>query len=120
MNTNQRAIIRVLREVQTIPYGYDARFIRSLDWMRRHEPEKTLTPKQRYQLQLLAYRYRRQLAGSLDESLIPTEAPDMDDYVHEKPQLQVDLLDGSARPVPVEEHLTVEEFERLRRQGKLL
>ena len=104
MNTNQRDTIRALQHVRVMPHSHDDRFIRALDWLRRHEPRKRLTPGQRYQLAVVAYRYRAQLAGSLPEEMVPTEEPRREDYVKEKPQLQVDLLDGSAKPVEVEDH----------------
>lgn len=120
MNQEQRAIIRGLVNVRAVPNGYDHRFIRALDWMRRHEPQQSLSPRQRYQLHLLAYRYRRQLAGSLDEALIPTTAPAESDYVREKPDLQVDLLDGSARAVTFDEPISVADWEREQKQRGLL
>lgn len=103
MNTQQRDIIRALQHVRVMPYTHDGRFIRAMDWLRRHEPRKRLTPAQRYQLAKVAYRYRAQLAGSLSDDLVPTEKPKREDYIKECPQLQVDLLDGSAKPVAMEE-----------------
>lgn len=106
MNTEQRTLIRAMQHIRTVPRSFDKKFIASMGWLVKHEPRKRLTPKQRYQLQLIAYRYRVQLAGSLDEAMIPTEAPRLEDYVQEKPELQGDMLDGSAKPVVFDEPLT--------------
>ena len=92
MNTDQRDTIRALQHVRVMPYSKDDNFIRSMDWVRRHEPRHRLTPSQRYELQKVAYRYRVQLAGRLREELIPTEEPSREDYVKEPTQVQGALL----------------------------
>lgn len=105
MNTAQRTIAEALQHVRTVPRHWDQAFIKSMGWLVKHEPRKRLTPLQRYNLDLIAYRYRVQLAGHLDEELIPTVTPIKVDYVKEKEELQVDLLDGSAKAVAFDEPL---------------
>lgn len=108
MNQTERTLAEALSECRTIPNGFDARYIQSMTWLAKHEPEATLSGPQRYNLHLMAYRYRRQLAGTLDEGLIPVDPPFEADYVKPaKPQLQVDLLDGSARAVEFDEPLDI-------------
>lgn len=115
MKTDHRDIIRALQHVRVMPHSHDDRFIRSMDWVRRHEPHKRLTPGQRFHLQLVAYRYRTQLAGNLKEELIPTQEPNRSDYIKEKPQMQRDFLDGTEKPVEFEEPLQREAPGRNRR-----
>lgn len=106
MNQTERTVALALAECRTIPNGWDIRYIQSMAWLAKHEPEATLSGRQRYNLQLMAYRYRRQLAGSLDEEFIPVDPPRESDYVRPAPpQLQTDLLDGSARAVEFDEPL---------------
>ncbi len=113
MNQNERDIACALSECRTIPNDWDDAFIRSMGWLEKHEPNATLSGLQRYNLYMMAYRYRRQLAGRLDEHLIPVESPNRGDYVRPSPQqLQTDLLDGSARPVEFDEPLPIHETKR--------
>ncbi len=108
MNQTERTLAQSLAECRTIPVKWDDSFIRSIAWLALHEPNATLSGLQRYNLYLMAYRYRRQLAGRVDHDLIPVDPPNKADYVRpQQPQLQRDLLDGSARPVEFDEPLEV-------------
>lgn len=109
MNQQERTLALALSECRTVPNQWDIKFIRSMVWLAKHSPGDTISPPQRYQLQLMAYRYRRQLAGNLDdESLIPVDPPREADYLPPKrPQLQTDLLDGSTRAVEFDEPLVI-------------
>ena len=109
MNQTERTLAEALSKCRTVPNDWDLRFIKSMAWLALHEPRASLSGAQRYNLRLMAYRYRRQLAGLLDDELIPVEPPREADYVKPgKPQLQVDLLDGSARAVAFDEPLAVD------------
>lgn len=95
MNRDQRAKIAVLTRCR-IPSGlWDARFLRALEYQRRTAPDTVLTPRQRYQLDALVWRYRRQLVG-LPGALgfdLPTAAPEPAAYQRRShPPVQGSLL----------------------------
>lgn len=92
MNTNERTQVGALaRFINFGPHRDGKRFTRQLHWVLKNEPGTVLSPRQKYLLQSLCYRYRRQLAGRVHDSLIPTDPPQLDDYVKEPPQHQSDL-----------------------------
>ena len=51
--------------------GYGARFCRDIAFAARSAPEREITERQRYYMEILAWRYRRQLA----EHLVPFQKP---------------------------------------------
>lgn len=78
MNADERAKARAVARC-TIPDPEDRRFARAMDWLARHEPDTVLSPKQRWALDEMVYRFRRQLAGT-DAFVLPTAPPRLEDF----------------------------------------
>lgn len=117
MNRDQVAKVRALAECRLGVWCGEPRFVRGLLWLADHSPETVLSWRQRWYLDGLVYRYRKQLAGRELGFEIPTEAPREDDYRPEpKPQPQPNLF-GELQAVP--ESVRVEAIEPPR-QGRLL
>lgn len=80
MNRHQRAKARALARVHTVAPDGAARFARQLAWLAEHEPATVLTAPQRWYLDALVWRYRRQLAGEPGVE-IPREEPQRAHYL---------------------------------------
>lgn len=75
--------IRIVKALDKCRFGNrpgSIRFINDMRWQSVHTPGVLLTWKQRFFLQSLAYRYRRQLVRFLPDELIPEIAPEPKDY----------------------------------------
>lgn len=79
MTKAERAKAIALSQCRLRLCSWDIRFAQSMAWIAEHSPEIPLTQKQKFALNLMAWRYRRQLAGREDIEL-PTSAPDPDAY----------------------------------------
>lgn len=92
MNTTERTQAGALaRFVKFGPHRDGERFARHLRWLMQNEPETVLTPRQKYMLRSLCYRYRRQLAGRVHDSIIPRQPPDINDYIKPDPVQQGEM-----------------------------
>lgn len=93
MNTTERTQAAALhRFVRFGPNHLSQQFARNLYWLLKHEPDTVLTRLQKYKLQMMCYRYRRQLAGRVHDDLIPASEPKIEDYVKSETCQQQDLL----------------------------
>jgi hypothetical protein len=75
--------IRIVKALEKCRFGNrpgSIRFISDMRWKVVHDPGVLLTWKQRYFLQSLAYRYRRQVARFLPDNLVPKRAPEPQAY----------------------------------------
>jgi len=79
VNKHQRAKALALTGCRVVRYSWDDKFIRAMAWLAEHDSAAVLTPKQRFSIDALLWRYRRQLAGREDIE-IPTEPPREEDY----------------------------------------
>lgn len=66
-----------------LPGSFDKRFAAALAWMARNDAAGTIKPKQKYYLDFLCYRYRRQLIGRA-RFQVPTAAPNERDYAPQR------------------------------------
>jgi len=81
MNKTQRAKIQALRRhVRLSRAAGDHRFLASMIWLRDNEPGTVLQPKQAWLLDVVVYKYRRQLGGLDLEFDIPAQPPQLVDY----------------------------------------
>lgn len=79
MNKAQRAKAKALAGCRLRLCSWDTRFAHGMAWIADHSPEVALTQKQKFALDLMMWRYRRQLAGR-DDIELPTNPPDPDAY----------------------------------------
>lgn len=82
MNKTERAKVTAL-EACRMPgrmFAADVEFVRSMAWARDHDAVKTLTGRQKWFLDVLIYKYRRQLGGRELGFEIPGEPPKAVDY----------------------------------------
>lgn len=92
MNATERAQVAALRQyVNFGPHSDGQQFVKHLGWLLDREPKAVLTPRQKYFLVALCWRYRRQLAGRVHDTLIPREPPLIGDYVREDPVRQLGM-----------------------------
>ena len=80
MNATERAKATALKDCRLGPSRWAQSFVQAMAWMAMHEPETTLTPTQKWSLDVCVYRYRRQLAGHEDFE-IPAQAPERSAYI---------------------------------------
>jgi hypothetical protein len=52
-----------------------ARFMRDMSYAAKHDPEREITDRQRYYMEMLAWRYRRQIAAHLVPETKPPTLP---------------------------------------------
>lgn len=71
MTDHQRAIALALGQCSFLPASAQKRFARDIAYVAEHSPDKELTPRQWHYLQVMAYRYRRQMPSNL----VPAEKP---------------------------------------------
>jgi len=71
---------------------WERRMIRTLRFIARREAHKPLTPKQKFQLDSLIYRYRVQLSGRIWPFDLPDQPPIEEDYVPLETVEQMTLL----------------------------
>lgn len=105
MNRDERAKARALAGCRLGVYSGEKRFIRQLYYIAGHDPDTALTPGQKWYLDHLVYRYRRQLAGS-DGVSIPDSAPQRADYVAAQQQRQESrrsAREAREGPIPVQQ-----------------
>ena len=73
-----------------LPDSFDARFVANMAYTARTAPASVLTPAQKYNLDAMVWKYRRQLAGRPDLGFeMPEQPPREADYerpVRERPQ----------------------------------
>ena len=79
MTKTERAKAITLSRCRFLPGSWDKRFARSMGWIAQHNPSVVLTKKQKWALDAMVYRYRRQVAGT-DEFEMPTAPPARADY----------------------------------------
>ncbi len=91
MKAVEKAKIGALGELRIPAFAHFARLISNLCWLLGNDPSHTLTPEQRYLLDLACWHYRRSLGGVVDFDL-PDEAPVRSRYVKRKRQVQERLL----------------------------
>lgn len=94
MTKLERLKARALMRCRSLPDSWETQFLRSMGYIGRVSPETVLTAKQRYTLDLMIWRFRRQLAGRDHLGFeLPEVAPVEADYERpERPQRQGDLL----------------------------
>jgi hypothetical protein len=81
MTKLERLKARALMRCRTLPDSWETQFIRSLGYIARVSPETVLTSKQRYTLDLMVWRFRRQLSGRVDLGFeLPERPPVEADY----------------------------------------
>lgn len=78
MNRHERAKAEALFQCRIHAEG-DRHFVRGMVLLARRDPETVLTPRQKWTLDCLVYRYRRQLY-SHPEVNVPAREPRLDDY----------------------------------------
>jgi len=77
----ERAKALALARCRMLPGSGEKRFVRSMVYLAVDEPDTVLTPPQKWYLDTVVYRFRRQLAGRDDDFAIPAAAPDRADYL---------------------------------------
>ena len=98
MNKTERAKVTALQGCRLAFAAFDRTFLRNMAWVREHEPGKTMTPPQKWALDVLVYKYRRQLGGHVDFE-IPAEPPQKDDYgIQEDQPKQKNIFGGEDKP----------------------
>ncbi|MCP3869694.1 MAG: hypothetical protein GY703_16700 [Gammaproteobacteria bacterium] len=60
--------------------SWEQRFCRNLSFAAENDPHSPLTPKQKWCLDYMAHRFRRQLAATMPKELMVYETPDRRDY----------------------------------------
>lgn len=84
MNRVERAKVEALRKCRMRSRVWDASFINSLAAQIHVDERLRLSPRQKFLLDILVYRYRRQLAGNV-EFVLPDKEPVETDYVRTPP-----------------------------------
>jgi hypothetical protein len=84
MNRLDRAKVNALRACRMGFGTWDAAFVNSLAAQVQVDPALALSDRQRFLLDVLVYRYRRQLAGNVPFEL-PASEPKESDYVRSPP-----------------------------------
>lgn len=92
MNATERTQVAALRRFVNFGLHRNGRnFTQHMAWLLDHEPDTPLTPRQKYMLVELCYRYRRQLGGRVHDSIIPLQPPVESDYVTPDPASQGEM-----------------------------
>lgn len=92
MNSAERTQVAALQRFVHFGEHYTGRtFSKQMYWLLKNEAKTSLTPRQKFMLQGLCYRYRRQLAGRVHDDLIPTDPPREEDFITEPVVQQGDL-----------------------------
>lgn len=73
MTPRQKQIIQALKSVTFPPATNQKRFAKNMIFLCDHSPERELSPKQEAYLQILAWRYRRQMPADLAYPRLPEE-----------------------------------------------
>jgi hypothetical protein len=84
----QAKLSALLHHVRMPDFGYGARLIKNLSWRLKHNPTATLSPQEKYQLDLCCYHYRNQLGG-LVSFPVPDTQPLLSDYVTVQPKYRI-------------------------------
>lgn len=93
MTKIERAKAQALARCRLLPGSFDKRFIRTVNYLAANSPDHVLTEKQRWLLDVMVHRYRRQLGGVDLPFEIPLESPALEAYAREpKPKRQASLL----------------------------
>lgn len=71
MTDHQRAVALALGQCSFLPASAQKRFCRDLAYVAEHSPDKELSPRQAHYMQIMAWRYRRQMPAHL----VPAEKP---------------------------------------------
>lgn len=102
MNKLEREKVSALDGVRLAWDQWDIRFVRNMLWLRDHDPKKTLTARQKWGLDMLLYKYRRQLGGQQLAFEIPAEAPKASDYgiQADAGAKQTNIFGGQDKPRP--------------------
>lgn len=78
MNRHERAKAEALQACRIHDPG-DRKFARGMAMMARRDPDTVLSPRQKWTLDLVVYRHRRQLYGN-DQIRVPETEPRLEDY----------------------------------------
>lgn len=78
MNKIERKKAAALGRCRFYPGSWDKRFARDMAWLAEHAPETVLTPAQKWALDAMVYKYRRQLVDS--GLAVPEQPPRQADY----------------------------------------
>jgi hypothetical protein len=99
MNSIERAKVAALEECRLAFAVFDRTFIRNMGWLRANASGKTLSPRQKWGLDCLIHKYRRQLGGRALPFEIPAEPPKLADYGIEEPKaMQKNIFGGEDKP----------------------
>lgn len=96
MTDHEIRLAEALGQCSFLPGHPHKRFVRDMVAIARRSPDKELTPRQREYLDILAWRYRRQIPGSLvpggkPADLLPKSSP----AVERDPRLLIEPPQGS-------------------------
>lgn len=92
MNKEERAKAEALARARINAPG-DAQFVRGMALLAKRDPATVLTPRQKWTLDSMVYRYRRQLYSDPKVS-VPSQPPQLCDYQpHARQQRQLSLFD---------------------------
>lgn len=81
MTDLERAKLQALIDYLRIPdFAYGAKLISNLSWRMGHESQAALSAREKYQLDLCCWHYRKKLGGLVSFAL-PTQEPVFVDYV---------------------------------------
>jgi hypothetical protein len=75
LTPHEIALIGALASCSMLPGTSHKRFVRDLAFVAGHSPEKEISLRQRHYLELLAWKYRRQLSRSLAPDSKPLNLP---------------------------------------------
>lgn len=79
MTKSERAKALALARCRIAPIEFDQKFVRAQAWVAEHDPGVVLTGKQKWALDVMCWKYRRQLAG-VEGIELPPAAPRRADY----------------------------------------
>ena len=96
MNKTERAKVTALEgcRMPAPMFAADRHFVRSMAWARDNDAAKVLTGRQKWFLDCMVYKYRRQLGGRELGFEIPAAAPVLADYGVEPPKVAQKTIFG--------------------------
>ncbi|HSH43088.1 MAG TPA: hypothetical protein VK973_13260 [Arenicellales bacterium] len=104
MNRTERDKVTALEGCRLPPrmFAVDDDFVRNMAWLRDNDAGKVLTGRQKWFLDCLVYKYRRQLGGRELGFEIPAAAPVLADYgvVEDTGAKQRNIFGGEDKPRP--------------------
>ncbi len=85
MTKIERAKAAALAKCRLGCFNGDPRFVEGLNWLADHSPDTQLSPRQKWYLDGLLWKYRKQLAGRVEGFDLPTAMPEEAAYMKPSP-----------------------------------